>query len=100
MGTLLKWKADSKGCEVRQVGAEPYPGKDSEGAPCFANTHFDTRQEAEEKLGADARSCVCLCGHQIQLHEAALADANERAGHAAKRLNTVDNYLSGRRPTK
>lgn len=43
------WKRDTTAWTVRQVEAEPYPGKDEDGDTCYTNTHF-----AREAMSAPA----------------------------------------------
>lgn len=85
------WKRDTTAWTVRQVEAEPYPGKDEDGDTCYTNTHFAREADAWESLYAEAAAFVSLSGRDVEDAKQALAKAQQEAGEAAQAFMTVRN---------
>lgn len=85
------WKRDTTAWTVRQVEAEPYPGKDEDGDTCYTNTHFAREADAWESLYAEAAAFVSLSGRDVENAKQALAKAQQEAGEAAQAFMTVRN---------
>lgn len=78
---------------VVEVEGEPWPGRDSEGAECFDNTHFETRALALEALKRDAELGVIFAGEDVQRAKQQLLKEETAAGIAAERFAAVSKYL-------
>ena len=87
--TAKAWKVDHEAGEVREVGAEPWPGKDEEGEAVFENTHFPAKEQAIKCLMADLRARIKFIADRVERAKQELTDANEEAGHTAILASSV-----------
>jgi len=72
--------------ECAEVG---YPNSDARGRVQYDNTHFDTEDEAWERLVSDAAAWVSLTGDDVQHARSILRHAEEKAGRAAEHFAAV-----------
>lgn len=79
------WKVDTEKGEVRQVEAEPWPGKDEEGDNVFENTHFPALASADaiRALRADVNARIKFSGNRVKMAKQELDAANIQAGQDA-----------------
>ena len=77
------WKVDVEAVEVREVEAEPYPGRDEEGESVYENTHFADKALAVARLGDEIKAGVRLAGRSVIETQGALRRAEGWAGKAA-----------------
>ena len=86
---MKMWKVDTEKGEVRQVEADPWPGKDEEGDSVFENTHFPALALADaiRALRDDVNARIKFSGDRVRHAQEELNAANIEAGmnslHAA-----------------
>ncbi len=83
------YKTDTKLWTVREVEGNPYPGMDSDGEPCYVNTHFKTELEAWDEIVRQAEAYIKLASYTINQLLADVEKAHEQAADAARVLDTV-----------
>lgn len=83
------YKTDTKLWTVREVEGDPYPGMDSDGEPCFVNTHLKTEIEAWEQITKEAEAYVKNSAYTVRQMRIDLLRANEQAADAVIALDTV-----------
>lgn len=88
------WKVDAQKWEVREVDGEPFPGQDSEGDTCYANTHLLTKPEAIAKLRREADAYVQLAAMRVLRAEAELDAARVDAANAVKAAHAVADFAA------
>lgn len=93
---MILFKRDAEKWEVRQVDGEPYPGRDSENATCYINTHFANEDDAWDSLLEEARAYVCLSGNGVTRAKEDLLKAREEASDAAEALSKVADAMRKR----
>jgi hypothetical protein len=70
-----------------------YPERDAEGHQVFVNSHFDTEQEAWQRLLDNAEAGVSLAGGRVKEARQRVLDANQYAAEMAVEFQTVrDQY--------
>lgn len=79
---MILFKVDTKTMTVRQVEGEPWPGHDSEGDDCFANTHFKTFPEALENLMRQAKAYISITASNVKYARELLAKAEKESADA------------------
>ena len=93
---MILFKRDAEKWEVRQVEGEPYPGRDSENAPCYINTHFESEDDAWNSLFEEAQAYVYLSGAGVTRAKVDLLKAREEASDAAEDMSKVSAALRNR----
>ncbi len=83
------YKTDTKLWTVREVEGDPYPGMDSDGEPCYVNTHFKTETEAWEQITKEAEAHIKMSADAVRQLRVLTLKANEQAADAAVVLDTV-----------
>ena len=77
------YKVDIVKCEVREIDGEPWPGSDSEGDKCFANTHFAVENAAWEKLNESVVAWVEVAARDVVRQRAQVLVYERNAADAA-----------------
>ena len=92
---LYLYRADDKQLKPVRVLCPRgrYPERDAEGHQVFVNSHFDTEQEAWQRLLDNAEAGVSLAGGRVQQARQRVLEANQYAAEMAVEFATVrDHY--------
>ena len=76
-------KLDTKQWTVREVEREPWPGRDEEGEACFDNTHYESADDAWEKLEDECFAGLGIAVRRLESKKIELRQAEQSAADMA-----------------
>jgi hypothetical protein len=83
------WKVDTKLWTVREVEAEGFPMKDSEGEIVCTNCHFEDKEEAWGELKSEAESLILIAARRLENAQEEVKLAQGYCGIAALAFSKV-----------